>query len=307
MQLRDKKILVTGGAGFLGSHLCRRLLECGAKVVLLDNTVERIAPNIKDFSEEVELFKGDILDTGIVDRAAAGVDAIIHTAFPTAGCDRSPDRQYVASGTEGTFNTLKAAWKNGAVFIYASSISVYGYQRYLPIDEKHPVQPFLLYGATKLAGEHYCRVMNQEYGVKTLILRLSDLYGPGNGRGSAPNVFVENAFLGRPLVVRGGGAQMRTYTFIADAVEAFLLAIDNQNAWGQTFNIGGAECISIGELAERAARTAGSEINIFHENDAPDRRCYLISSEKAKKVLGYKPRVSIERGLESIKKDLVHK
>lgn len=297
MNLKGKKVLVTGGAGFLGSHICRRLVECGADVVLLDCAVESNISRIRDFYKEVRVLEGDILDSGLVERAASGAGAVVHTAFPAAACGRSPERQFVAAGTAGTFNALRAAWRQGAVFIYASSISVYGHQRYLPIDEEHPVDPFLLYGATKLAGEHYCRVMGQEFGAKTVILRLSDLYGPGNGRAGAPNIFVENALKGDPLVVRGGGTQVRTYTFISDAVQAFLLAIDNSDAWGQVFNIAGGECISIRELAERVARMFPGSGGIVDWPAEPDRRCYFISSEKAKKILGYEPRVSMEEGL----------
>lgn len=301
MEIRGCRVLVTGGAGFLGSFVARQLVDEGAQVTLLDNNVSAGGEkNVREFRDRVRLLQGDITDESSVKEALQEQDVVVHTAFPVLKCDRSLANQYIACGTVGTFNILKEALEQRALVVYASSISVYGRQLYTPIDEKHPVDPILIYGATKLAGEYYCRVMNREYGLPVVSLRFSDLYGPGIGRSNAPINFVKQAMLGLPLVVRGGGKQQRSYIFVEDAAAAVLLAIKKPEASGMVFNVGGAETTTIMDLARKAVKITDSNSEIIFEKGAVDEREYLIDSSLAKSVLGFSPEIDLDTGLKRI-------
>jgi UDP-glucose 4-epimerase len=300
-EIRGCRVLVTGGAGFLGSNVARLLVNEGAQVTLLDNNVTAGgANNIKDFRDKVRLLQGDIAIESCVKEAVREQDVVVHTAFPVQKCDRSLENQYIACGTVGTFNILKEALEQRALVVYASSISVYGRQLYTPIDEKHPLDPILIYGATKLAGEYYCRVINREYGLPVVTLRFSDLYGPGVGRSNAPINFIKQAMLGLPLVVRGGGKQLRSYIYIEDAAAAVLLAIKKPEASGMVFNVGGAETTTIMDLARKAVKITGSNSEIVFEKGPVDEREYLIDSSLAKSVLGFSPEIDLDTGLKRI-------
>lgn len=298
--LRGCRVLVTGGAGFLGSHVARLLHQKGAAITVLDNCRPGYERNIADLVEKVEFIRGDINDENVVKRAIQGKDVVVHTAFPVTQCDRSLERQYVAVGTVGLYNVLKEAHAQRALVVYASSISVYGRQVYTPIDERHPLDPVLLYGATKLAGEYYCKVMAREYGLQVVTLRYSDLYGPGLGRDNAPVVFLKRARAGLPLVVRGGGKQIRSYLFATDAAVAVYLAVTNPAAVGGVFNIASDETITITGLAQKALQITGSKSEIVYEDGWVDEREYRIDTTLARSVLGFKPLVDLETGLKKI-------
>lgn len=294
------RILITGGAGFLGSNVARLLQQKGALITILDNCRPGYERNIEDLLEKAQFIRGDINDETVVKRAVQGKDAVVHTAFPVTQCDRSLERQYVGVGTVGLYNVLKEAHAQRALVVYASSISVYGRQLYTPIDERHPLDPVLLYGATKLAGEYYCKVMAREYGLKVVTLRYSDLYGPGLGRDNAPVVFLKRARAGLPLVVRGGGKQIRSYLFATDAAGAVYLAVTNPAAIGGVFNIASDETVTITGLAQKALKITGSKGEIVYEDGWVDEREYRIDSSLARSVLGFKTLVNLETGLKKI-------
>lgn len=299
MKLKNKKILVTGGAGFLGSHLCENLVKTGAKVTIFDKLFTGKKENIKNLSGKAKIVYGDILDESLVQKTAENADIIIHTAFPMAACDRDLSNQHIEIGTVGLFNLLKAAYDNNSKFVYASSISVYGEQKYVPIDENHPLEPLLIYGATKLVGETYCQAFSRNYGLKTVILRLSDFFGPRNGRISAPINFLYKAIRNEPIIVTGGGQQVRTYTYIQDIVDGVIQALIIPVANGKTFNLAGDNHISLIGLAELAKQVANSSSEIkLVQSSQVDSRQYIIDNRKAKKLLRYKPKVSIAQGLE---------
>ena len=294
------RILVTGGAGFLGSNVARLLQQKGAVITILDNCRPGYERNNVDLLEKAQFIRGDINDENVVKRAVQGKDAVVHTAFPVTQCDRSLERQYVGVGTVGLYNVLKEAHAQRALVVYASSISVYGRQLYTPIDERHPLDPVLLYGVTKLAGEYYCKVMAREYGLQVVMLRFSDLYGPGLGRDNAPVVFLKRARAGLPLVVRGGGKQIRSYLFATDAAMAVYLALTNPAAVGGVFNIASDETVTISGLAQKALQITGSKGEIVYEDGWVDEREYRIDSTLARTVLGFKPLVELETGLRKI-------
>lgn len=296
-RLKGKKILVAGGGGFLGSHVCEALLKEGAQVTVLDIVPEQELSNLVHIKPRINILTGSVTDPGVVFRAMRGMDAVVDISFPAAGCDRAPANQHVAVGTVGVFNLLRAALSQGAYFVFVSSISVYGVQQYTPIDEMHPTAPFLLYGVTKMAGENYCRAMVEHYGCKGLVLRLSDLYGPRDGRKCAVVNFLNNVIKGEPLSIRGDGKQIRSYLFVADAAEAVVCALSNFKPGG-VFNITGQDSISILQLAELAQRVGGRQVPVnFVPDSELDKRNYVIDGTLAGRELGFYPRVTMTAGL----------
>lgn len=308
MELNGLKVLVAGGAGFIGSYIVDSLLDVGAEVTVFDEFLYG-DKNLQHVKKNIQIIKGDITDCNQVNQASEGKDVLIHVAFPAALCDLSLSNQFIETGTIGTFNLLRAAKENDSVFIYGSSISVYGKQIYQPVDEQHPLNPIITYGATKLVGEVYCRSFQHEFGLKTVILRYSDVYGPRSKRIGAPTAFLLKALNDEPIQIHGDGLQMRDYTYVTDIADATVLAI-NDCVYGETFNIASGRAYSIVELARIVKKITNSDSRIvFVSNDeiksnkyiANDTRKYSISIEKAKKLLKFIPNVMINDGIEITK------
>ncbi|RJQ29806.1 MAG: NAD-dependent epimerase/dehydratase family protein [Peptococcaceae bacterium] len=296
--MKGKKVLVTGGAGFLGSHLCEGLLAAEADVRVLDTFSSGRAGNLSGYPGSLEIFTGDISDEGDVGRAAQGVDVIIHAAFPMPVRERSMETKHIGAALAGLFNLLKEAVAREALFVYFSSIAVYGDQRYIPVDEEHPCEPVTLYGAVKLAGEHFCRALAKSPGLRYVILRIADIYGPRNSRVSTPVKFLLQAMRKENIVVHGSGRQSRTYTYAGDLVDAVLKVIINPAAHGRIFNIAGDEAVSIYELALAVREVTGGKVDIILAPGEPaDDRKLVIDGSKAKRILGFQPRIKLAEGL----------
>ncbi|GAW93298.1 NAD-dependent epimerase/dehydratase family protein [Calderihabitans maritimus] len=293
------RVLVTGGAGFLGTHLCEGLLEKGIEVRAVDNLDSGRKENLEVLRQGVEFYHGSTDDESLLKKAARGVDAVIHTAFPMVL--RRQGTLNPAAAAEAIRSLLKVAracLAENALLVYLSSIAVYGNQQYTPIDEAHPTRPVTLYGATKLAEEIYCRMLSDTQGLKMTILRVSDIYGPRNSRVSLPIHFLLQVLKGQPLVVHGDGSQSRTYTYVSDLVKAVLLALERNKAVGEIFNISGDRCISVRELAAQVIRVTGSGVGILVDPGAEtDTRRLWIDNRKAREVLGFRPEVNLEEGL----------
>jgi len=298
MCLTGKTILVTGGGGFMGSHLCEALVRSGAKVKVIDNVSSGREANLNNIKDHVEFTEGDITDENVIKNACHGVDTIIHAAFPMALRQRSMETGFVVDFTTGLFNLLKETLANKALFVYISSIAVYGDQKYVPIDEKHPLEPVMLHGALKLSGEYLCRTLAKSHGLKTVILRVADIYGPRNTRAGVPVRFLINAMEGRPLKIFGSGLQKRTYTFVGDFVKAVLSVLNTPEAVNKIFNIASNQSISIRDLALLVKEITGSNSEIIIEKDVPsDDRQLVIDSTLAQNILKPGNFTSLREGL----------
>lgn len=305
--LSDLKVLVAGGAGFIGSHIVDELINSNAVVTILDNFTSSDVSSISCPTDRIQLVRGDINDYSTVEDISKDIDVIIHVAFPAARCDLSLNNQYLDAGIKGTFNLLRASVDNDIDFIYGSSISVYGNQKETPINEKHALDPIITYGATKLAGEVYCRSFQHEFGLKVAILRYSDVYGPRFKRIGAPTAFLIRSLNNETLQIHGDGQQMRDYIYVTDVAKASLLAI-NDRAYGDIFNIASGESHTIIEVANLANEITGSSAGLEFlsksngqkhlENDI---RKYVIDITKAKSTIGFKPQVDLKQGLELTK------
>ncbi len=298
------KYLVTGGAGFIGSHLCERLLEKGG-VVCLDNFDPYYSPQAKRKNIEplikhpdFELVEGNILDRELLSRLFADVDYVFHNAAQ-AGVRASvenPLKTHEVNAT-GTLNLLEAAADSGVrKVINASSSSVYGKVSYLPFDEDHPNVPISPYGASKLVAEHYCRVFSELHGLETVSLRYFTVFGPRMRPDLAINIFTGKALNNEPIEVFGDGEKTRDFTFIDNIIDANLRAIERGSG---VYNIGGGERISINELAKRIVAIVGSESKIIYSDSVKGDAEHTWSDvSKARRDIGYEPGIGLDQGLE---------
>ena len=299
------EVLVTGGAGFIGSHIADRLLRDGHSVRVLDNFDPYYSPELKrrnvkanEGNGNYKLIEGDVRDRETVRKAVEGTGLIIHEAAQ-AGVRASVENpeKTVAVNMGGTVNVLSAARDAGLKkMVFASSSSVYGKVHYLPFDEKHPAEPISPYGVTKLAGEGLCRVYSELYGMEIPMLRYFTVYGPRVRPDLAINAFFRKAMKNEPLEIFGDGSKTRDFTYIDDIVDGTMLAIEK----GETtpYNLGGGNRVSVKELADKIISIAGSSSEIVY---AEDQRGDVIDTmsnpEKAKKELGWEPKTKIEDGL----------
>ena len=313
-----ERVLLTGGAGFIGSHLTERLLRDGRDVVVVDNldpyydvrlkrknlqAVEEAAAS--DGAGEYAYVDADVTDLPALRRIIDDHEpqAIFHEAAQ-AGVRASVDDPFKPNRVNvvGTMNVLVAARDAGVErVINASSSSVYGTVAYLPFDEHHPMRPVSPYGVSKLAAEHYCRVFTEVYGISTISLRYFTVYGPRMRPDLAVPRFSKRLLRGIPPVIFGDGEQTRDYTFVDDIVEANVRLLDPRvELTGQAINIGSSQRISINDLLDVLRDLIGSEVDAEYEDRAVgDARDTWASIEEARRLINYEPSTTLEEGLTS--------
>ncbi|RLI97797.1 MAG: hypothetical protein DRO99_02420 [Candidatus Aenigmatarchaeota archaeon] len=283
------KALVTGGCGFVGSHLVDRLLSEGHEVTILD--VRR-----NDYwGGRARIVEGDIRKPEQTEDAADGVDTIFHLAAQVSVPKSIEDpRMDMATNGIGTLNVLEAARKADASVVYSSSAAVYGNPQYVPVDEKHPKNPISPYGVSKLAGEGYCKAYANNYGLKTAVARFSNVYGPRNPK-AVIYVFIANALAGKPITIDGDGGQKRDFIYVKDIVSGLLAA--SQSRPGEAYNISTGKSTSLNELVGMLEGLIGG----FEKKNGPARqgdiRESVLSSGKAKEMLGFRAEYGMEEAL----------
>jgi UDP-glucose 4-epimerase len=299
-------VLVTGGAGFIGSNLVRSLAASGTRVRVLDDLSTGSKENLHDLNGSVELVEGDVRDQAAVRRAVEGSEVVFHlAALPTVARSVADPVTSHDVNVTGTLNVLAAA-RDAAVrrVVYASSSSVYGDTPTLPKHEAMAVRPLSPYAAAKLAGEAYCRGFANVYDLETVSLRFFNVFGPRQDPSSEYAAVIPKfatALLAgdRPLVY-GDGRQSRDFTFVANAVQACLLAAEaGPEASGEAMNIGCGERITILGLVQALNDILGTDIEpFFAEPRAGDVRHSEAAIEEAGRLIGYRPNVSLREGLE---------
>lgn len=300
------KILVTGAAGFIGSHLAERLLKEGYTVVGVDSFLDYYPRRIKEHNVKglngkkgFELVEGDILGLNL-DKLLGGIDAVFHQAAIAgvrsswgAGFD-----EYVRNNILGTQLLLEACRdRQLKKFVYASSSSVYGDSDELPIKETSPVRPVSPYGVTKLSGEQLAYLYYKGYGVPVVSLRYFTVYGPRQRPDMAFHKFLKAVITGGEIEVYGTGEQTRDFTFIGDAVSANLAAFSS-GVGGESYNIGGGSRIKLIECIRIIEEISGKKANLrFGDSQRGDARHTYADVTKAKKDFRYSPSVDIREGL----------
>ena len=257
--------LITGGAGFIGQHLCRRLAdEPGSRVNVVDNLYRagRLGPPA--WGATVRFTEGDVRDSGLVRRLMTGIDVVFHLAAQSNVIGACVDLDYsFTTNVIGTYNVLSEARRAGVTkVVFTSSREVYGEPEDLPVAEAAPLQPKNAYGASKLAGEAYCRVF-QGLGLPVTILRLANVYGPGDRDRVIP-IFLDRASSGQPLILYGGD-QVIDFVWIGDVIDALLASIPLDGEAGP-INIGGGQGVSIADLAEMVSASSAARVPVVREN-----------------------------------------
>jgi UDP-glucose 4-epimerase len=296
--------LVTGGAGFIGSHLAEELARRGHRVRVLDNFLTGKRENIEDFLDKIELIKGDIRDIQICREAVEGVDFVLHqAALPSV--PRSVENPALTNeiNITGTLNVLLASKEAGVKrVVFASSSSVYGDEPSLPKKEGKEGNLLSPYAVSKLAGERYCQNFYLLYGLSTVCLRYFNVFGPRQDPFSQyaaviPNFITKILNRERPMIL-GDGEQSRDFSCVANIVDANILALKAESVSGEVFNIACAEQITVNALASKINEILGTQIQPIHDEPRPgDIRHSLADISKATKMLKYEPKYSFQEGL----------
>lgn len=298
------RFLVTGGGGFIGSNIVEELVRYGSFVRVLDNFSTGKRENLEPFQHQIEVLEGDIRSYHLVQQAVKDVDVILHlAALPSVPRSINDPITTNEVNAGGTLNILEAARQSGVTkVIYASSSSLYGNNPTLPKDEQMVPNPLSPYAVSKLAGENYCRVFSQIYGLKTIALRYFNVFGPRQDPDS-PYAAVIPRFIkkvmqgGRPIIY-GDGEQSRDFTYISNVVYANLLAVIAEGGSGEPINCACAERTSLNDLVKQIGERMGKDVKpIYHEPRSGDIQHSLADISRAHEMLNYSPLHSFSDGL----------
>lgn len=296
--------LVTGGAGFIGSHIVEALRGRGARVRVVDNLVTGHRENLAHL-DEVEFLEGDLADLDVARRAVEGIDYVLHqAAIPSVPRSVSDPVTSNRANIDATLNVLVAARDAGVKrVVYAGSSSAYGNSATLPKHEAMPTAPLSPYALQKLVGEQYMVMFTQLYGLSTVTIRYFNVFGPRQDPSSpysgVISLFVRHALEGRAPTIHGDGGQTRDFTFVANVVDGVLRAATaGEQASGEVINVATAHRISLNDLWSTLQRITGTSLTpTYGEPRAGDVRDSLADISKAERLLGYRPLVDLEAGL----------
>lgn len=300
------KYLVTGGAGFIGSNIVKKLLENGEKVRVLDNLSTGKIANVKPFLKKIEFIKGDFTDLKIAKKAVKGIDYVLHQgAIPSV--PRSVNDPVTTNNANilGTLNMLIASKDEGVKrFIYAASSSAYGDSPTMPKEESTNIAPKSPYAIQKLTGEQYCKSFYSLYGLETVCLRYFNVFGPNQDPESVYSavipVFIKKILKGEKPIIYGDGSTSRDFTYVDNNVDANLRAcVAPKKCAGEVINIACGYEISLNKLVEKINDILDTKIKpIYKDERKGDVKHSLADISKAKKLLGYKPIINFDKGLE---------
>jgi dTDP-glucose 4,6-dehydratase/UDP-glucose 4-epimerase len=309
---RGKRILITGGAGFIGSNLARRCVELGAQVTLADSLIPSYGGNlhnIADLRDRVVFNVCDVRDRFAFQYLLKDQDFLFNLAGQTSHVDSMNDPQtdldINATAQLAILESCRAVNPSIRV-VFASTRQLYGKPQYLPVDEKHPIRPVDVNGINKFAGEWYHLLYSQVHGIRSCVLRLTNTYGPGmrvkDARQTFLGIWIRQLIEGAPIKVFGDGLQLRDFNYVDDCVEALLRAGVDDAAIGKIYNLGSEEVINLKDLADLMIEISGSgqrEIVAFPpERKAIDIGDYYSDFSLIRSELGWTPRVGLREGLE---------
>jgi UDP-glucose 4-epimerase len=305
-----KKILITGGLGFIGSNLARRLVELGAQVTLVDSLIPEYGGNlfnIAGIDSKVRVNISDVRDEHSMKYLVQGQDYLFNLAGQTSHMDSMQDPYTdLDINCEAQLTILEVCRKNNPdiKIVFASTRQIYGKPDYLPVDEKHLLRPMDVNGINKMAGEWYHILYNNVYGIRACALRLTNTYGPRmrikDARQTFLGIWIRLLVEGKSFEV-WGGEQLRDFTYVDDAVDAFLLAAVREQANGQVYNLGGSDVVSLRELAELLVRANGGGEFQAREFPAERKRIdigdYYADDRRIRSELGWAPQANLKEGL----------
>ena len=312
MDFNGKRVLITGGLGFIGSALAKVLVNSGAEVTLVDSLIPEYGGNFFNISEIKDCVRVnicDVRDSFAISHLVKGMDYLFNLAGQTSHMDSMHDPfTDLNINASAQLSILEACRKynRNVKLIFASTRQLYGKPEYLPVDEKHPIRPVDVNGINKLAGEWYHILYNNVYGIQACALRLTNTYGPGmrvrDARQTFLGVWVRNLIENRPILVFGDGSQLRDFNYVDDVVNAILLAALSEKANGEVFNLGSHEVVNLKSVAKKMSEMLDEGhykiVPFPPERKAIDIGDYYSDFMKIKRVLGWEPKVALDEGLE---------
>lgn len=308
----NKRVLITGGLGFIGSNLAIRLIQLGAQVTLVDSLIPEYGGNlwnIEPVKDQVRINISDVRDEHAMKYLIQGQDFLFNLAGQTSHLDSMqnpyPDLEINA---RAQLSILEACRHHNPKIkvVFASTRQMYGAPRYLPVDEQHPLAPVDINGINKMAGEWYHLVYNNVYGIRASVLRLTNTYGPRmrvkDARQTFLGIWIRNILDGKPVLVFGDGTQIRDFNYVDDVVEAMLLCAASDAANGEIFNLGADDPVNLQDTARLLVQTA-NQGSFTLVPFPPDRKAidigdYYADYGKIKATLGWQPAVTLQEGLQ---------
>ncbi len=309
-----KRILITGGAGFIGYHVAKELIGLNNEVIIYDAFVNYIPPlessypayleyRLNDIKNKARIIRGDIRNRGYLVQVLNDVkpEIVIHlAAIPIAKASNQFSEEAIQINLNGTITVLEALRVCPFIkrFVFTSSSFVYGDFAYEPADEEHPTSPIDIYGGTKLSGEVLTRAFGRKFNIEYTIIRPSAVYGPTDANRRVTQILIENAILGKPLILHAGGLERVDFTYVKDTAHGFVLAALSDSAKNEVFNITRGEGHSIKDLAD-ILKIRFKNLEVI-EQPTDERRPQrgALGIAKAKSFLGYVPRYDLKKGVE---------
>lgn len=310
-QVKEEKVLILGGLGFIGSNLAHKLVEIGARVTIYDACLDPYGwnfANIEEISDEIEFIKGDIRDFDLLKQHVRDKDYIFHCAAQVGHVISMKDPFLdIDINCRGTMNVLEACRRcnNAVKIVYTGTRGQIGEPVYLPVDENHPDNPTDIYGVNKLAAEKYLWAYRQVYGISFVSMRLNNIYGRRaqmkHSHYAVINYFLALAMQAKTITVYGDGSQTRDFLYIDDAVDALILAAERQEANGEVFMVGSGVETKFIDMVDLVIQTVGkgSYVNIPYppEREKIDIKRFAGSYAKFNAMLGWQPKTSLEQGI----------
>jgi len=308
---KDKRILITGGLGFIGSTLAIRLVDEGASVVIVDALIAGYGGNrfnIESVKDRIEVVIADVRDSKKIDKLVSGKDIIFNLAGTLSHVDSMKDPMTdLEINCRAQLSLLESVRKYNrkARIIFAGTRNQYGKAKYLPVDENHPQTPTDINGINSIAAEKYHLMYTKVYGIKTVSLRMTNTYGPRHQmkhpRQGVLNWFIRQIMDGEEVKLYGGGRQIRDVNYIDDVVEALLRVGSSDHGWGEAYNLGGTP-VSLVDFVKRVIKAAGQgKVKVVpfpKERKMIEIGDYIASYEKIKKTYGWKPEINLDEGIE---------
>jgi len=299
------KVLVTGGAGFIGSNLAGALIDQGAKVVVIDNLITGFRENLEEINGDFDFVEGDLNDPGSLGKALEGVEIVFHeAALPSVPRSVADPAETHESCVNGTFDLLMRSRENGVKrVVYAASSSAYGDQETLPKVETMAPDPLSPYAAAKLVGEYYCSVFNNVYGLETLSLRYFNVFGPRQNPSSqysgVISRFIDALMKNERPTIYGDGEQTRDFTYIENVIDANIKAAQTSKGLGRTANVANGERVSLNELLDVMKQVTGNPNveAVYEEERRGDVKHSQADNTRAREWLGYEKLVGLEEGI----------
>ena len=324
IKICNKKILITGGLGFIGSNLAHRLVEHGSTITVVDSLIPEYGGNLRnihDIQDKITINLSDVRDVAAINDLIKGHDFLFNLAGQTSHLDSMHDPiTDLDINAKAQLSILEACRKYNPDIriVFASTRQIYGKPNYLPVDEKHPRHPVDVNGINKIAGEQYHILYKEVYGIASSVLRLTNTYGPRmrirDARQTFLGIWIRNLLEGKPIQVFGDGKQRRDYNYVGDVLDALLIAATDKNAVGKVYNLGAPDPLSLNDTAKiMCQRIEGSDYQMIpfpEDRKAIDVGDFICDYSAFRDQFGWEPKVSFEKGiqrsLEYFSKEIVH-